>query len=157
MSSGTDPTPVEPKRRRGIIRWLDDKYYDLTSIVREPRHVHHGRRVPGDYDAPSVLAVLFGIALLRALKAADDFNRDTITAMAIVLGVFALRDLVRRIPLVEILDALSVLASAVAHKGMQVATSEVKIPGFLRKKTTEETEEVTTSTTAPPAEGGTTE
>lgn len=145
----------ERKPKRSFWRWLDDKYYDVTSIVREPRQFHHGRRVPGDYSAMMILAVLFGWKFYRSDP--SSWTRDATWAMAVILGAFAAMEIARRVPLMEILDAVSTIAGAAAAKGMSLANTEVKVPGFLRRKekTTTELEQVA----APPVstDGGVTE
>lgn len=148
---------TEPaKKRRGFGRWLDDKYYDITSIVRDPKHLHHGRLIAGDLNALMVLVVLMGLRFLLDWPKPDEWTRELVQVLAIILGVLVANEVARRIPLVEILDAVAVLASAVARKGMTLAGTEVKLPGFLqRKETTEKTlkTETVEDVTPTPREG----
>lgn len=145
------------KPRRSVVRWIDDKYYDITSIVREPRQSHHGRRVPGDYSAMMILAVLFGWKFYRSEP--GDWTTPAIWAMGVILGAFAAIELVRRVPLMEVLDAVSALAGAAATKGVHLASTPVQLPAFLRKKETTTSSEIeqTVKASPVPTDGGVTE
>jgi hypothetical protein len=150
---------VPPARtsKRSFGRNVLELYYDVTSMFRGAKIRHGNRLLPGKYSLIRILDAWAFFMFSKNWPTGEGWNLFSVQALALILGILVFDAIAARIPFVEIMDAISGLASAVASRSGQWMQG---LPLLNRTRTeSEETIKKSSSVQEPmlPTEGGVTE